>query len=868
MLGTGHSDLNAKRTAWRLAAPVLLALGVVLLLGAPANAIFSGSTTISADGVMASQQRIATDSHDNALAVWTEGEGGARRVQAAFRPADGDFEALGPLSAEGGDADQPLVVFDEHDNALVVWTRYVTATGLGEVQAAFRPAGGTFGAPQTISAAEPGVGNFDPQVDIDESATVVWTRESEVGELSVQAAFRPKDGSFGAPQTLSGPGNASEPQVAVDERGNSLAVWTGDVAGAPAVESAFRARTGDWAAPVQVSPAGYDAFTPRVAFDGHSNAIAVWTADADGADPDDPNFIQAALRPEGGSFGAAERISADFGTAYEPQVAFDQRDNALVAWTRIDGASSVIEASFHAKDGGFEVPEMLTPIGEDAFEPRLAVDESAAVVWTQSTGSSVRVQGAFRRKGGTFGAAQTLSAPGEDSFEPTIAMDRRGNALAMWTHNVLPDFPVVEFAFRPRTGSFTEPGALSAPAPAGAFQPQIATDRWSNAIAVWTVDSDVTDDANPTWVEAAFAGAGGEFDPPVRLSNPSTNAFQPRVAFESDGDAVVTWTAEDAAGNQRVNAAFRPAGTPGFLAPTTLSPAGSDAFDPQVAAGHGTVVVWSRVAGANVSVEASVKPDNDSFLPVETVSDAGEDAYAPQVAVGKEGTAATTWYVGEGDGVKAAIGRTSPAGFGAAATLSTPGMAASEPQIAVDDRGNALALWTGGDRAFIQAAFRPRGAGFGASQDVATDNVYEPQVAFDESGNAIAAWTRVVSDIGEIETAFRPRGGTFGDPDPISDTGQGLDNFSPRIAADDSAAIVWTAQTASGFLRVQSAFRPKDGLFGSIQTLTDPLLYAFEPQVAVDERGNVRAVWTLTDQVDSNQPPAPSTIQSAFRPRI
>jgi hypothetical protein len=94
-------------------------------------------------------------------------------------------------------------------------------------------------------------------------------------------------------------------------------------------------------------------------------------------------------------------------------------------------------------------------------------------------------------------------------------------------------------------------------------------------------------------------------------------------------------------------------------------------------------------------------------------------------------------------------------------------------------------------------------------------------------------------------------------------------HFAPEVAIDESAAVVWTrAHTVddSGSLRVLSAFRPKGGSFGSLETLSDRDLFGFEPDVAVDERGNVLAVWTETDAVDPN-PPSLSLVQFAFRLR-
>ncbi len=865
MLGAGQSDVSVTRFAGRVCGLTLLAVAIAALFGAPALATFGDSVTISAHAVRASQPRIATDGAGNALAVWTEGDADARRVHAGFRPAGGDFASLGPLSGEGGDADRPQVVFDERDNSLVVWTRY--EGGRGQVQVAFRPAGGAFSAAQTISAGEPGASYFEPHVAIDESAAVVWTRESAAGELSVQTAFRPKDGSFGAPQTLSGSDRAFEPRVAVDERGNALAAWTQEIAGAPRVFCAARPRAGDWSAAQQLSPAGLDASEPSLAVDRENNAIAAWTADPDGANPAAATFIQAALRAAGDSFGAVATISDDSGPASDPQAVFDLRGNALVAWSRFDGSNLRVEASFHAGRSGFEVAQVLSPAGADAFEPQIAVDESAAVVWTRSDGLNLRAQGAFRRKGGTFGAAQTLSEPDDDAFEPGIAVDANGNALALWTRNDGFEFPRVQFSFRPRVGSFAEPAGLSAPT-VGAFQPDVATDRLHNALAVWTVDPDPHDETNPTWVEAAFASAGERFGAPQRLSDPSANAFQPRVAFERDGDAVVTWTARDADGTQRVQATFRTAGGD-FLRPSYLSPDGGDAFDPQVSAARGTVVVWSHMDGANLTAEASVKPENAGFLPARTLSAPGGDANAPQVAVGADGTAVATWFVADGDRVDAAIGSTA-ANFQPAVTLSAPSSKASEPQVAVDQRGGALVVWTAGNgTTHIQAAQRWPGGNFGESVDLSDTGAFEPQVVFDGRGNALAVWTRFVAGLGQIESAFQPRGRAFGAPAPVSGTDEGepLSHFGPRVAIDDSATVVWTAQTPAGLLQVRSAFRPKDGVFGAAQTLSERRLHGFEPQVAVDERGNATAVWTLDDLADPGALPPFSRVESAFRPR-
>jgi len=179
-------------------------------------------------------------------------------------------------------------------------------------------------------------------------------------------------------------------------------------------------------------------------------------------------------------------------------------------------------------------------------------------------------------------------------------------------------------------------------------------------------------------------------------------------------------------------------------------------------------------------------------------------------------------------------------------------------------------LWVAGDREpFVQSAFRREGKAFGSVQTLSAPGGDEPQVVFDERRNALAVWTRFIADAGQIEAAFRPRDTQFGAPQIVSPAEPGASHFGPEVAIDESAAVVWTRALTTdteGSLRVLSAFRPRGGSFGSIETLSDRDRFGFEPDVAVDERGNALAVWVESDAVEPNLPSL-SLVQFAFRPR-
>jgi hypothetical protein len=157
----------------------------------------------------ASSPELDIDSAGNALVVWSRFDGTNRRIQASFRPSGGSFGTPVTVSDPGGDADEPDVSFDGNNRALVVWDRY-DGTKL-RVQAAIRSAGsgGTFGAIQTLS--DPGQDAYQAQAtagpDVDSNAAVVWTR-SDGTNLRVQSSRRRDPGGFPRPKGA-GPVRAS-----------------------------------------------------------------------------------------------------------------------------------------------------------------------------------------------------------------------------------------------------------------------------------------------------------------------------------------------------------------------------------------------------------------------------------------------------------------------------------------------------------------------------------------------------------------------------------------------------------------------------------------------------------------------------------
>jgi hypothetical protein len=283
---------------------LVLAMAVALLVPAAAQATptFLSPVTVSDAGQDAYEPQIAQDASNNSLMVWTRSDGTNLRIQAKLRAVDGTFGATQTISVSGRDAYEPQVAIDPSGNAIAVWSQFDGANA--RVHAAFRPAGGSFGGDQTIS---PGGGTASaPQISIDSNgkAIAVWYR-FEGATDRVQAAVRPAGGSFGTAVTLSDPSvEAFEPQVVAGPNvdANAAVVWTGSDGTNLRIQASRRRDVVGFARPKGATPIrvslvpAYNACTsanrthgPGLAFPScnppvrSSSTLTVGTPDANGA---------------------------------------------------------------------------------------------------------------------------------------------------------------------------------------------------------------------------------------------------------------------------------------------------------------------------------------------------------------------------------------------------------------------------------------------------------------------------------------------------------------------------------------------------------------------------------------------------------
>src|SRR4051812_108272 len=192
--------------------------------------------------------------------------------------------------------------------------------------------------------------------------------------------------------------------------------------------------------------------------------------------------------------------------------------------------------------------------------------------------------------------------------------------------------------------------------------------------------------------------------------------------------------------------------------------------------------------------------------------------------------------------------------FLTAVNLSAAGQDGFEPDVASAPDGTVVAVWTRSDGTNfrIQSASRTANGAWSAPQTISDPGMSAsgPALAVDSSGNAVVAYTQSDGTNLRINAAYRPSGGNFGTPVLVSDPG--FDASAPDVSMDGSgkALVVWQ-RTDGTKLRVQASIRSAGvgGTFDSPTTLSLAGQDAFEPRAAagpnVDANGAV--VWTRSD---------------------
>jgi uncharacterized protein YbdZ (MbtH family) len=395
--------------------------------------------------------------------------------------------------------------------------------------------------PVAISSAEGDAS--DPQMAIynNGNAIAVWSQWDGTRQNISASLYTPESGWGTAEliETNDAEGSAYHPQVAIDRSGNAIAVWSQTFGAGSIWANRYTAGSG-WGTPQLIEMNIGNARFPQIVIDRSGNAIVVWY-ERDGTQ----YSIWANSYTAGSSWGTAELIETyDAGSAYSPKLVVNESGNAIAVWSQSGGLWS----NRYTAGSGWGTAEFIgTEDPKQADMQQIAINGSgnAIVVWRHFDGTMFSIWANTYTVGSGWGIAELIATDDtEDAHYPHIAIDGSGNAIAVW-HQKKYGAGISIWANRYTVGSGWGTAELIETATGNAHSPRIAIDGSGNAIAVWNQDDGTQ---YSIWANRYTAENGWSTAELIETDS-AGGVDSVRLAIHGGGNAMAVWSQSDGTSN-------------------------------------------------------------------------------------------------------------------------------------------------------------------------------------------------------------------------------------------------------------------------------------------------------------------------------
>lgn len=394
---------------------------------------------------------VAVDERGHAFAVWVHSDGATDSIWFnRYVPGAGWDAADMVRTGLTGKASDPQVAIDDNGDALVVWSQFDGRRRT--IWVSRLVAGLAWGEPVQI-AADRFTDADSPRVATDSKggAMVVWRQfDGSVSRNIWASRYVPEHGWCRAELVgREGSGTAFDPQIALDPYGNAFVLWAipGGKQGCVWTNRYVVGR--GWGSPAALHAGnGGDVVDPRLVCNGYGHAVAVWCQRLG-----THYGVWASRYSPAFGWGESERVGVDLSSsAAAPQVALNVRGEAIVVWDQSDGASGGIWANRFVPGRGWTMAMPVTGSVEgDASAPQVAIDDrgDAVALWIQSSGTHFGIKTSrFSRGRGWDFPSMVKNGNAETLGVPQVAMDASGNAVAAWMQSEPSGFAILASVFR------------------------------------------------------------------------------------------------------------------------------------------------------------------------------------------------------------------------------------------------------------------------------------------------------------------------------------------------------------------------------------------------------------------------------------
>lgn len=396
-----------------------------------------------------------------------------------------------------------------------------------------------------------------PRVAMDPAGhvLVVFARYEGGRSHAMAQRYDPATGQWSVPEAINtGEGNVrfDDLALAVDDKGNAIALWAQDGDPGPAQRfdvwtNRFDAASGSWgtATLLETDDTGL-AVGAQVAFDGLGNAFAVWQSDGDATANQRYDIWAARWDAARRAWDAPTRLETDAGSARAPQVAAAADGTALVVWSQDFGTTTHIRASRYAAGGvtAWSAPASIATFAQGGGgNVRLAMNPAgqAVAVWESNEYPEAHI-GASRFDAVTamWSAAVRIDTVNLLTRLPRVSIDRDGNVLAAW-QELDGRYSLAASRYSVAAGTWSPPELIERDDVGNIGAWDLAGNAAGETVVVWQA-SDGT--LQNVWANRFTPGSGWGEAAPIETTSIG-HAQNPTAVISATGVIAAVWSQAD-----------------------------------------------------------------------------------------------------------------------------------------------------------------------------------------------------------------------------------------------------------------------------------------------------------------------------------
>ncbi|MGD8938111.1 MAG: hypothetical protein PVJ72_01960 [Gammaproteobacteria bacterium] len=348
---------------------------------------------------------VAINEHGDAIVVWPVynfSSSPLSTVWARYYDRKHGWEKPVTIQDDVADAYSPMVVMDKHGNAIAIWNQTNPIYDRTNIYANYYKKGSGWTHSKMIQS-DDSILSLGISLAINEEGTAVamWTQlDSSEGSPQTGLVTRFFDNRKGwqKPEFVTHE-DAGSPTIALNEKGNSIAVWTtqNPETNQSNVKASMRSAWGKWGEIQSIQSDPYvDSGNLQVALDKKGNALVVWLGEKAGFFGSGSIDVYSNHFIEGSGWSTGELVDA--AAPYTvPQLAMDEHDNAIAVWEKTSqGPNSYVSyhdvyAYHYSPAYGWDSNQVIENYDADSIYPKVAMNENgdALAIWEQTDNNLV-----------------------------------------------------------------------------------------------------------------------------------------------------------------------------------------------------------------------------------------------------------------------------------------------------------------------------------------------------------------------------------------------------------------------------------------------------------------------------------------------